>query len=159
MSAWPENAPSQSSFRLNHKKEGQVVPALPLWLRLRDFGSHYLGRSMIMAVIMIITVMIITVMIIMVMIIMGGLDTRVVRSAGEISRIGRYRRTVRDGSAAGKARLLRIWAKQPAAGGRSIHKRARYVISHYLVRRGIEAHSGCGNRAWCNALLHPIDQW
>jgi Protein of unknown function (DUF2380)/Secretory lipase len=49
MSVWPANATSASPFRLT-KKEGQVVPALPL-LRLRDFGSHYRGPSKIVAMI------------------------------------------------------------------------------------------------------------
>jgi hypothetical protein len=87
------------------------------------------------------------------------LDTRIVRSAGKISRIGRYRHVIGYRGSARKARLLRIRTQRSATGGRRVDERIRNVIPHYLVRCGIEVHSGCGNRDWRNALLHPIDQW
>jgi hypothetical protein len=70
----------------HHKKEGQVVPALPLWFRLRDLGSHHPGPSIVAAIVVIV--------VIVAMIITVGLDTRIVRSAGEISRVARYRHAI-----------------------------------------------------------------
>ena len=89
---------------------------------------------------------------------LDGIDTGVVRGAGEIRRVLRHRHAVDERDRAGKARLLRIRAQRPATGGRGINKRTGNVVAHHLVGRGVEVRTRCGNPRRCSALFDPLDQ-
>src|ERR1700731_4611393 len=103
-----------------------------------------------------IVVTIAVIIMVMVMVMIIRLNTFIVGSAGEISRVSRYLHAIGYCGSARKARLLRIWAEQAGTRRRRVDEPARDVVTNQLVGCGIEVYPGCRNAGRRGAIFDPV---